>query len=163
MLDNWQRLLVEKELSETLLCVWGTQICYSPLIYALKGFESGGKVSNLTWGNVLSLQLFLFVSLLKLILAWETREDLCHHILANRYVGKIPWPHNWDNWKYRNVLKAILLFFGGLFFGEDLLHSQIWIAVFSHISCYSHSDFLRRPAICEINRKGYSAFFSVCL
>lgn len=53
---------VESELSETLLSISGTQICHLPLIYALKGLETGGKVSNFTWGNVLSIHLFFFLS-----------------------------------------------------------------------------------------------------
>ncbi len=38
------------------------QICHLLLVYALKGLESGGKASNFTWGNVLGIRLFVFLS-----------------------------------------------------------------------------------------------------
>lgn len=50
---------VENQLSEA-LSISGVRICRLPLIYALKGLEPGGKVSNFTLGNVLGSRLFFF-------------------------------------------------------------------------------------------------------
>lgn len=53
---------VENELSATLFSVSDTHSCHLPLIYALKGLESGCEASNFTCENPLGIHLFVFLS-----------------------------------------------------------------------------------------------------
>lgn len=86
---------VENELSGTLFSVSDTQSCHLPLIYALKGLESGGKASDFIWENALGIRFFVFLSL-----SWDEHKRGFMSPCCNKTVKQDTWTHNWDKWKY---------------------------------------------------------------